>query len=497
MTHRTGHGVVAALLLGLLGGAGCSLSPRYVRPDVPGADRAAYVQADSGSGALSTALPAPLDAWWTEFGDPGLDSLVAEAFRQSPTLESAAARVLAAQAVATQAKAPLWPGVDLSGSATRRKSNLSGTGIGGSGFPMARQSFTTEQFGAVATASWEVDLWGKLRDNQRVAWANLLATEEERRAVTRGLVAGVVSGWLEVGSLEAQVALGDETIRSHTRTVSLVESRYERGLVGPVDVHLAGATLASARAQQAQLEERLTHARQRLEVLVGRYPEGAAQTGGWILREPPAVPPGLPATLLEERPDVRSAEHRLRAATAGVGVARAGLLPRITLTGEAGWRSEELADLLKDATSVWSLAASVVQPLFHRGAKLAAVRAAEASRRQAQAEYVGVVLNALREVEAALVTEVHLRDRRAALAEGAEHARRAADLAETRYARGVGEILTVLDARRQQYATESNLIAAERDQLLARVALIQALGGYWDAKASGTSPLADADGEVQ
>jgi len=467
------------LTLMLVATAGCGLSPRHERPVVPGDDRQTFIRAES----TTVALPAPSTSWWTAFDAAALDSLVVEALWSSPTLESAVARVLEARALATQAKAPLWPGVDATASASRSERSLTGMGLGGSGFPISDKKFKTDQYALVASASWELDLWGKLRDNQRVALAGLMASEEDRRAVARSLVAGVVGGWLRVGSLEAQVALGVETIASHERTVSLVESRYSRGLVGPIDMHLARAALAGARARQAQVEEALEKTRQELEVLVGRYPAGAIVTSGWSPREIPRPSTGLPATLLEERPDVRAAEHRLMAATAGVGVARADLLPRIALTGEGGWRSDDLGELMKDATSVWTLAASVVQPLFHRGAKLAAVRAADARRRAATARYVAVVLNAFREVEAALTAETHLRGRRSALEDGAVHARRAADLAESRYARGVGEILTMLDARRRQFAAESDLIAAERDQHLARVSLIQSLGGGWDTEA--------------
>jgi outer membrane protein TolC len=314
-----------------------------------------------------------------------------------------------------------------------------------------------------------------------------------------------VRAWLEIRALECQLALNRRTIANYQDNLQLVEQRYRRGLVPPVDVHLARQNLSAARASQPQGEEALLTARRRLEILAGRYPEGSAaravtsadrreassdrgqsSTGRveeeCACRMPPElapIPAGLPSDLLERRPDIQAAEMRLRAATARIGEAKAALFPRLSLTGQAGYRTREFSELFSESASIWSLVGALTAPLLNRGAQKSQIRSAEARTVAALAAYRGTVLNAFGEVEAALEAERAQQERRGWLLDAVAQARWSLELAEERYRRGLEGLLLILDTQRRLYQAESELIRTEQAYRTARINLILALGGPW------------------
>ncbi|MBK8164819.1 MAG: efflux transporter outer membrane subunit [bacterium] len=479
-----------ACLVPLLLTAGCAVGPDYSRPAL----QAPVPQAWTGSAVPATAAgdsarPARLAVageagaagrWWESFGDTTLNRLVDQALAHNPQLDQAAARVLEARAGVTGAASPRWPTLEIGGQLSRAKSSEDVLLFG----PLYSSSSS-----ASVTARWELDLWGRLARGEQAARAALLAGEHNRRAVLQGLIADVVRGWLTAGELELQVALTERTIASYQDSYRMVEERYRRGLVGPLDLHLAGQNLSAAQAQLPAFRQQLAVARRGLEVLAGRYPTGLPLTGvtgdGPPLPAPLApVPAGLPSELLDRRPDLLAAEASLAAAVARIGQAKGALFPRLSLTADGGTRSRDIADLFAQGTDAWSLVGNLVMPLLNRGATRSQVEVAEARAREAVAAYRGAVLRAFAEVENALDQDLNQQERERHLAASAASARSAVQLAEERYQRGLDGLLTTLESQRRLFTVESSLLAAQRERRVARVELIRALGGSWDADAA-------------
>jgi multidrug efflux system outer membrane protein len=479
-------GAVATLLL-----AGCAQGPDYTRPDLADITAQTYtaerpVAADSTALTDSTGLVQP--NWWAAFGDTTLNRLVTEALLYNNDLEQAVGRVLEARALHGGSEAARWPTIGIGASAARNKLSMS--------LPSGQVSFYNNQFSAQATFNWELDLWGRLSRAEQAAYAELLASEQNRRIVAQTLVADVVRTWLEIRELEAQLALTQRTIVNFEDNLTVVRDRYLRGLVSSLDLRLARQNLASALAKRPFDEQNLNAARRRMEVLLGRYPAGtiASSAPGYdpaVLPDPlPAVPAGLPSSLLERRPDLIAAEMSLAAATARIGQAKAALFPRIALTAEGGTRSNDIEELFKQTTSIWSLVANLTMPLINRGELTAQVKASQARTAQAVAAYRSTILRAFREVEGALDAEHYLREQEIELRRSAEEARRSLLLAEERYRRGLDNLLFILDSQRRLFNAENTLLTTQRAARTARVNLILALGGPWDL-AAVPSPLTD------
>jgi multidrug efflux system outer membrane protein len=471
MTMRLAGLFLAFLLLG-----GCAAGPDYVRPEL---------EADLPQQWVTPTLAESLESpdqddhwrWWQAFGDNTLDGLVESALVHNNDLAAAAGRVLEARALAGGAESARWPAIEIGGSASRSKISSNQT------FGMLNPY--RNAFSASATLRYEVDLWGRLSRGKEAATATLLASEEDRRAVAQAVIAGVVRSWLQIQELQLQVALNERTVANFQKNQEFVRSRYERGLVTSLDVHLASQNLASAQAQGPALRQNLAQSKRQLEILVGRYPAGDIITGDHLptaLPDPlPAVPAGLPSELLERRPDLGAAEMRLRASVARIGEAKAALYPRISLTGSAGSSSAELSDLFTEPTNIWSLAGSLVMPLINRGATKAQIKAAEARAQQAVAGYRTAVLQAFAEVENALDQDFHQSAQEEFLKDSVLQARRAVARAEERYGQGLDNILVTLETQRRLYTAESNYLTTQRLRRTARVNLVQALGGPWEA----------------
>jgi len=338
-----------------------------------------------------------------------------------------------------------------------------------------------------------------------------VSSEQDRRAVAQGLIAEVVRTWLQIRELQMQVALTERTVANFQSNLVTVHERYRRGLVSPLDVHLASQNLAAARSAGPLYRQNLAVARRRLEILAGRYPAGNIQASdlesgdgtlaAQLMPDPlPPVPAGLPGELLERRPDLMAAELSLHSSVARIGEAKAALYPRISITGEAGSKTNELSNLFTNPTEVWSLAGNLFMPLINRGATQAQIKAAEARAQQATAQYRTTVLQAFSEVENALDQDYHQRNQETYLTDSVEQAQRSVNLAEERYRRGLDNLIITLESQRRLYNAESQLLATQRARRTARVNLIQALGGPWeeldpttvaDSGSTGTSESSD------
>ena len=450
----------AACLVAIVLG-GCSLAPPYQRPDanVP----AAY----HGPVRVATARSIADVAWWNVFRNAQLDALIRQALAGNLDLAVVAAQITQAEAQVRAARSPIFP--QLNGQAQAQRANTTP--------PFATQN----SFVAALALSWEIDFWGRYRSATEAARANLLATEEARRAIIASLVAGVAQQYLQLNALRQRLEIVNQTAAAQRDSLRLVKLLAEHGVQSAAEVRQAETQVLTTENQIPAIERQAGQAEDALAVLLGTPPR-RFDIGPTLPTDtlPPEVPPGLPSELLERRPDIRQAEQQLIAANANIGVARAQFFPSISLTGTLGRASEALAGLVTNrGITVHALAAAANVPIFEGGALVANEQIARARAEQAVAQYRRTVLVALQEVSDALIAydrdaaEVKGNRDRAAVAQ--EYLR----LANERFRAGVISYLEVLDAQRQLLSAQLDLNASELDQRLAVVQLYKALGGGW------------------
>jgi len=462
-------------VLTVLAISGCMVGPDYSRPativdsNLPYANAAQHDQDPNNLQQIGD--------WWRSFGDQTTAELVGEALQNNYDLKAAAARVLQAQAAFRENAGRRLPDVSYGVSRDRSKRSFNLGGIAGGG-RFSVMSTTWEQAFSV---SYLLDLFGKLRRSERAAWDDLLAVEANRQAVTNSLVAAVVIARIDLATLQRRLAIELANIESRRQTLEIVERRYSRGLVGPVDVRLARENLAASQAGIPVLDLSLATARYALDVLLARRP-GYSETLPGTLPELPELypmPVGLPASLLERRPDVKVAEYALMAASERIGVSVAQLFPDLTLTAGWGRSADRWRDIWKDETETYSAFFSLAQPIFKGGQLRAQVDAAKARYLEAQAIYAGTVLTALKEVEDALAGDKLLQQRLQFLQIRLEEARAAEQLSKQRYQRGIETILTVLESERRRRIAENELAVLKGQIWTTRVNILLALGGHW------------------
>ncbi len=450
--------------------SGCTLGPDPARP-VTAADAAdTYVYAKAQESIDSPSVT----AWWRTFGDPTTVELVELALQNNTDLQAAAARVLEAEAALHRARGARLPQVGVGASATDQRFSFVLPEVG-------RRTIDSTTYSYNFNVSWQADLLGRLKRTQQANWASLMAQEEAQEALVHTVVSLVVRSRVLVATAERALEITRQITKSWESTTNTVERRYRAGLAGAVELHLARENLAAVRASEAVIAGQLDQARLALDVVVGRRP-GSSDPLPDTLPELPSlepVPLGLPASLLDRRPDLRQAEMQLAAATYGAGAAIANLYPDLSLTGSIGASADKINDLTLDDGLVYNAVANLVGPIFSGGQRRADVDAAKARVEQATALYAGAVLTALREVEDALVLgesttlNWEFSDLRVSEARAADR------LAKQRYQRGVETLLTVLETERRLRLAEQAIITATADVWNARIDLFLALGGDW------------------
>jgi multidrug efflux system outer membrane protein len=446
--------------------AGCfKMGPDYRRPDTGIHIPDAYQYTPT-----ELLMPEPEDQWWRVFNDPELNQLVEEVLKNNLDIKRATAAVLEVRAQLVETRADRFPQVGVQGQAERQQLPK-GTSVD--------RTFTS--YDLSLPASFEIDLWGRLARAEEAVRANLFQAEENRRTIAKTVVAETVTLYLQMESFERAIDIDKKLIESFRRSLNLVESRYKRGLTSVLDVRQARRVLAGAEATLPSLRQDLGTTQQALAVLVGRYPETRPprlQPEDYYKRLDP-VPPGLPSELLLRRPDIRAAENQLVSLNALVGVAKASRFPRIVLTGNYGYTSDDLDWLFRPENELWSIAAGIAQPLFDAGKLQDAQRAAEARYQQGVAEYAKTVLNAFAEAEGVFLTREEQLQRRDYVVTFLREAREAQRIAESRYEKGLTHFLTVLDTQRSRFEAERDLLEVDFTLLNNRVNLHRALGGGW------------------
>jgi multidrug efflux system outer membrane protein len=435
----------------------------------PGTDTArvpfAYDTTPATAGADSAAL-----RWVDLVQDSVLRRLVDTALRDNRDVRTALATIDEFRAHFRAARGALLPELTANGEAGRNR-QVFGT--------FGAQTF--DVYRATADLRWELDLWGRIRRGSQAARADLLVREEDCRALELSLIGDVATAYFDLREADRNLEIARRTLDSRTETLRLARQRLDRGLISELDVRQFEADVASPAASVADFERQVAQQENALSVLLGHNPGAIAR--GRSLTEMAAripIPAGVPSALLSRRPDVRSAEASLRAATARIGVAEAARLPAIMITGQYGSQSTEFSQWFASGTNIWQTFVGVSIPLSTEGRPGGEqVNVARAQAAQARSRYEQTALVALREVEDALVALRTAQDRTAAQERQAVALRRALELADMRYRSGVSSYLEVLDAQRGLFSAELALTQAERDQLVAAVQLYKAVGAAW------------------
>jgi len=462
---------MAALIATTTLTAACApVGPNYKRPEMQ--PPATYRWAEAQNAAVTLAdLP-----WWHVFDDPSLQALERDAIAHNLDLRVAVARVTEARALAGVAKSFLYPDVNGTFSYGGNQGSRNTQPPGGE--PDADRTYNNTTL--AVTLSWEADLFGRLRRNDEAAFARYLATEEGRRAVLITLVSDVASSYFLLRELDLQLEIAHRTLTLNDQTVVYYSQRLEGGVSNRLEVNQAKANRALTAASIPEIERQIAILEHAISVLVGRAP-GAIDRGRTLDEQhpPPAIPVGLPATLLERRPDVIQAERLLVAANADVGAAKALFYPTISLTGSLGAVSGDLGKLLQGDSVIWSIGAGLLQPIFNGKRIRRNYEAAQARFDQAVAQYQQSALDAYREVADALITIEKLAEVRKEQEGGVIALRDASQLSRDRYETGLSTYLEVLVADQQLFQLELQLAQTRGEQLRVIAQLYRALGGGW------------------
>jgi multidrug efflux system outer membrane protein len=411
-------------------------------------------------------------AWWEVLGDTTLQQLVRIALRENRDLRVALARVNEARARLGIQRLEFLPQINVSGTAGRVQVNDSLLGL---------RTGTYGFFEVGASVSWELDIWGRLRRLNESAKASLLATEFGRRAVIVTVVGDVARAYLELRDLDQQAIIAQSTVETRRQSLELARSRFQGGLTSELDVRQGEAELARADVRLADIHLQASQKEQELNVLLGRMP-GTVPRGASLINQKfrTQIPPGLPSSLLQRRPDILAAAQDLKAANALIGAAIAARFPTISLTGAAGTRTDDINNLFQTGTGFWNLATNIMLPIINARRSGKQVQLERARTEAAVANYDQVVLNAFREVENGLVALQQLQIEVGAAVRQVEAARRAVSLAGDRYHGGVDSYTTLLDAQRVLADAELGESSLQRQQRVAVVQLYRSLGGGWD-----------------
>ena len=466
------YSLTALAVLTTLLASGCAVGPAYQLPSTP--QPAAYketaTEAEKAAAGWTAAAPADTlerGPWWQLFGDPLLNQMADSIEVSNQNVAAAVAAYAQARALVTEQRASLFPLVDLNGSANR-------SGGGGS-------TQTGNQYRANIGASWEPDVWGKLRAGANSATASLQASAADLAAARLSAQGELATNYFSLRQTDAEKALLDATTEGYERVLQITQNRFDAGIAAKSDLLQAQTQLASARIDQITLVRQRATLEHAIAVLLGKAASDFTLAPAPWNVVVPDVPTGVPSTLLQRRPDIAAAERRVAAANEQIGIARSAYFPSLNLTGSFGYGSASSGGLFNASNNLWSLGLTAAQTLFDAGATKARVSGAEAARDQAIAQYRQTVLNAFADVENQLAgtrTLAQQLDLRKAASE-------AADQVEVqmlnRYRAGQVSYSDVVTAQTTALTARRALVQAQADRQTTAIALIQSLGGGWHA----------------
>jgi multidrug efflux system outer membrane protein len=479
-----------AVVISLLALSGCMVGPSYRPPQTrpPSKFLEASTQPSTTQPSTQRTEVVDLQRWWESFHDPVLDRLIADGIGSSLDVQLAQTRVLEARANLQGNVATLFPTVDASASYTRNQFSKNGIGSFGSTSSSTGTSFglpgsRTNLYQAGFDAGWEVDLFGGTRRAIEAAQANLESQVDARRNAMITYLSEVARNYMIVRGLQQELAVVISNVASQREFLELTRSKFQGGIATDLDVARQEAQVASTESSIPAIKTQIQQAIHRLGVLLDRNPEDLeAQLApvGPLPGGPPVIPPGLPSELLRRRPDVRQAERQLAAATANIGVATADLFPKLNLTGSFGWESRQLKGWFNPASQMWSFGPSLSWRIFDGGQIWANIRVQNARQQEALIQYRQTVLQAMSDVEDALVAYEKEQQRRDSLRRSVEANLRSVALAKQLNQAGVVDFLNVLTAEQNLFISQDQLSQSNQAVSTNLVALYKALGGGWE-----------------
>ncbi|HIF98256.1 MAG TPA: efflux transporter outer membrane subunit [Myxococcales bacterium] len=455
---------VPILCAALLLQTGCAIGPNYKRPTVEVPDNYRNVVKVEEAETLAD-LP-----WWKIFEDPTLLALITEALKNNLNLEIAVARAEQAYRQSTATNSAFYPQATYQGSAGKSLS------------PIVRQpgnALEYSSYGGALNVAWEIDVWGRLRRASESARAELLASKDFQRGVLLSIVADVASLYFALLELDASHAIAEEAVQAFSGTLDLFTQRFEGGVASRLEVTRAAAAKAQAEAAIPSLAIEIVAVENRISVLLGRPPGNIQRDATLIDQKLPHLPPGLPSTLLERRPDILQAEQAVVSSNAQIGVRMGNFLPRIGLVTVWGGASETLAGAASGSTSLWNIAAELSAPLFKGGLLYSEYKAQQAIWEESKANYELTALNAFAEVSNTLEERRLRQDQHVARQEAVNQLSTSVHLSLLRYQQGLASYFEVLQAQQDLFPAKFNLSETRLQERLAAVNLYRALGGGW------------------
>ena len=419
----------------------------------------------------------PRGEWWLAFGDSALNELIAEATRNNANLAVAAARVKQSRAIAGIAEADRIPQIGVGVGAQRARASAMSLGL-----PAGADVAPQNSYNANLSASYEVDLFGRVSSNVAAARGDSAQVEANYRSVLLSLQADVAQTYFRLRATDAELATVEQTVRLREESVKVNQRRFDLGDIGEFDLSRAKTELSTTRAEAIGLQRRRATTEHALAVLLGK-PAAAYSAGNSPLLDSallPAIPTGLPSSLLERRPDIAAAQKAMEASNARIGVARAAMFPALDITANGGGAAGHFSDVFKWSSRSWVLGALLSMPLIDGGRNSNNVRRSEAALEESVAGYRQTVLSAFAEVEDNLAGLRILGGQTAQIDDALVSARRSADLAQKLYDAGRSSYLDLLDAQRNLAAVERNAVQLRGDRAVTTVALIRSLGGDWN-----------------
>jgi NodT family efflux transporter outer membrane factor (OMF) lipoprotein len=456
---------------------GCAVGPDFHRPRVPFALSNFAANQDADASQPVAEFASDVDDWWANLNDPLLTELIVSACSQNPGLQEALSRVSQARSQRDVTLGGLWPQASSEISYARRRFAPESSGQegrrSGDGFDSFRHSLN---------ASWEVDLFGRLQRQVEGSDARADSALEDYRGVVVSLMADIATNYIELRVFQQRLSIAKENLKVQSGNLELADTRQKAGLVGLLDVKQAETVVGTTEALVPSLEQEIRLRLNRLSVLTGKPPsqEFYARIGvGAVPRPIAGIGTGIPAELIQQRPDIRRAEKDLHAATADIGAAVGELYPQISLVGSPSFDTSVFGDWYRSQSFGYSVGPSIRWNVFQMGRLINTVAAQEAARDQAELRFRASVLNAIEEVESGLITYRKSNDRVEALQRAAEAAAEAVGLSESTYQIGNTSFQRIVDAQRQLLQTQDQLASARGDVILAWVRTYRALGGGW------------------
>jgi NodT family efflux transporter outer membrane factor (OMF) lipoprotein len=459
-------GATLTLLLGA-----CSLAPTLKTPDIPTAD--AYKEI----GPWTQARPGdrlPRDSWWMLYDNTELDALEKRLIAGNPTLAAALANYAQSRALADQARAGLFPTLGLSAGVGRNRESVNAPLRG----PTAPTYYNDNTVGG--SVSYELDLWGQIRNEVAAGEANAAASAADLENARLSLIAQLVDDYIQLRSLDRDSAILDETVKAYTRALGITEQRHDAGIAPGLDVSQAQTQLNAARSQAAQTLAQRALMEHAIAALLGVSASTFSIKPVIVVIALPQVPSGVPATLVQRRPDVAAAQRRMIAANANIGVARAAYFPSLTLGAQGGFQSTAASNWLSAPSAFWAVGPNALLSVFDGGLRRAQVAQARAGFDASAANYRGTVVSAFQQVEDSLATLNHYHDAAVDEKAAVDAAQRTLDFAMVLYRQGAADYLTVVTSQTALLQTQLESLSLETLQLRASVDLIRALGGGWE-----------------